>query len=208
MNINLLNKVTRSSSLPHEAIIKLPPDENGLIALLCEPRTVAANNASALNPVDAARAGINGNKAGVTTPVVELKKLINAPTKLNAIGTNATETFEPIHEDNSLIVPALTATAINIPAPAIIIIVFQGTNSIMTKGVLRGGGDTAMLMLTDNIFLWVLAIPLGIAAGFYFKWPPFWVYICLKSDQIVKTVWAFLRLRSRKWIKKISTGKK
>ena len=87
-----------------------------------------------------------------------------------------------------------------------LIIVFQGTNSIMTKGVLRGGGDTTMLMLTDNIFLWILAIPLGIFAGFYLKLPPFWIYICLKSDQIVKTVWAFLRLRSRKWIKKISTG--
>ena len=87
-----------------------------------------------------------------------------------------------------------------------IIVIFQGTNSIMTKGVLRGGGDTTMLMLADNIFLWVLAIPLGIIAGFWLKLPPFWIYICLKSDQIVKTVWAFVRLRSRKWIKKISTG--
>ena len=89
--------------MPHEAIIKLPPNENGLIALLCEPKTVAANNASALNPLDAARAGINGNKAGVTTPVVELKKLINATTKLNAIGTSAADTFEPIHDDNFLL---------------------------------------------------------------------------------------------------------
>ena len=35
----------------------------------------------------------------------------------------------------------------------------------MTKGVLRGGGDTKMLMLADNIFLWVLSIPLGLLAG-------------------------------------------
>ncbi|MCR5769409.1 MAG: MATE family efflux transporter [Lachnospiraceae bacterium] len=88
-----------------------------------------------------------------------------------------------------------------------LIIIFQGTNSIMTKGVLRGGGDTKMLMITDNIFLWVLAIPLGIVAGFVFKWSPFVIYICLKSDQIVKMIWAFLRLRSGKWIKKITTGK-
>ena len=88
-----------------------------------------------------------------------------------------------------------------------IIIIFQGTNSIMTKGVLRGGGDTRMLMLTDNIFLWVLAIPLGLLGGFVLKVSPFWIYIFLKSDQIVKTVWAYLRLRSGKWIKKISTGR-
>ena len=87
-----------------------------------------------------------------------------------------------------------------------LIIVFQGTNSIMTKGVLRGGGDTKMLMLADNIFLWILAIPLGILAGFVIHLPAFWIYIFLKSDQIVKTFWAYLRLRGGKWIKKISTG--
>ena len=47
-----------------------------------------------------------------------------------------------------------------------LIIIFRATNSIMTKGVLRGGGDTKMLMITDNVFLWVLSLPLGILAGF------------------------------------------
>ncbi|MBR5967795.1 MAG: MATE family efflux transporter [Lachnospiraceae bacterium] len=88
-----------------------------------------------------------------------------------------------------------------------LIIIFQATNSIMTKGVLRGGGDTKMLMITDNIFLWVISIPLGLLAGFVFHLPAFWIYVCLKSDQIIKTFWSFLRLKSGKWIKKISTGK-
>lgn len=88
-----------------------------------------------------------------------------------------------------------------------LIIVFQATNSIMTKGVLRGGGDTKMLMLADNIFLWVLSIPLGIVAGFVWKLSPFWIYIGLKFDQIAKAVWCVCRLRSGKWIKKIKTGK-
>ena len=88
-----------------------------------------------------------------------------------------------------------------------IIIIFRATNSIMTKGVLRGGGDTKMLMVADNIFLWVLAIPFGILAGFVFHWPAFWIYVALKSDDIVKTFWCLLRLKSEKWIKKISTGK-
>ena len=87
------------------------------------------------------------------------------------------------------------------------IIVFQATNSIMTKGVLRGGGDTKMLMITDNVFLWVVSIPLGLLAGFVFRLSPFWIYVCLKSDQIIKTFWSYLRLRSGKWIKKISTGR-
>lgn len=86
-----------------------------------------------------------------------------------------------------------------------IIILFQATNSIMTKGVLRGGGDTKMLMLTDNIFLWVASIPLGIVAAFVLKLPAFWIYLALKFDQILKAFWCLIRLRSGKWIKKIKS---
>ena len=88
-----------------------------------------------------------------------------------------------------------------------LIIVFQATNSIMTKGVLRGGGDTKILMLADNIFLWVLSIPLGILAGLVLKLPAFWIYVCLKSENLAKTIWCVFRVRSGKWIKKISAGK-
>ena len=88
-----------------------------------------------------------------------------------------------------------------------IIIIFQATNSIMTKGVLRGGGDTKMLMLTDNIFLWVAALPLGIIAGLVLHLPAFWIYFALKSDQILKAVWCVIRLKSGKWIKKIRSEK-
>ena len=88
-----------------------------------------------------------------------------------------------------------------------LIVVFQATNSIMTKGVLRGGGDTKMLMLADNVFLWAISLPLGILAGFVWKLSPFWIYIALKSDQITKAIWCVIRLRSGKWIKRIKTGK-
>lgn len=105
----------------------------------------------------------------------------------------------------------LTENAVNIAQQLMwaisLIIIFQATNSIMTKGVLRGGGDTKMLMLTDNIFLWAISIPLGILAGFVLKLPPFWIFVCLKSDQIIKTFWSLLRLKSGKWIKKVSTSK-
>lgn len=84
-----------------------------------------------------------------------------------------------------------------------IIVVFQATNSIMTKGVLRGGGDTKMLMLADNIFLWVASVPLGILAGLVLHLPAFWIYFALKIDQVLKAFWCVIRLRSGKWIKKI-----
>ena len=84
------------------------------------------------------------------------------------------------------------------------IIVFQAMNSILTKGVLRAGGDTKFLMAGDILFLWVASIPLGALAGLVLNWPPFWIYTLLKIDQIIKCVWCYFRLRSRKWMKKIS----
>lgn len=87
-----------------------------------------------------------------------------------------------------------------------IIIVFQATNSIMTKGVLRGGGDTKVLMWADNIFLWLASIPLGYLAGLVLHLPAFWIYFALKIDQVLKTFWCVIRLRSGKWIKKIKSG--
>ncbi len=87
-----------------------------------------------------------------------------------------------------------------------IIILFQATNNIMTKGVLRGGGDTKVLMAADNIFLWVASLPLGILAGLVLHLPAFWIYFFLKIDQVLKAVWCVIRLHSGKWIKKIKTS--
>ena len=39
-----------------------------------------------------------------------------------------------------------------------LIVLFQCVQSVMTKGVLRGGGDTKFLMLADALFLWVASI--------------------------------------------------
>ena len=87
-----------------------------------------------------------------------------------------------------------------------VIVVFQSTNNIMTKGVLRGGGDTKVLMLADNIFLWAASLPLGLLAGFVWHLPAFWVCFFLKVDQVLKAFWCVIRLRSGKWIKKIRSS--
>ena len=86
------------------------------------------------------------------------------------------------------------------------IVVFQSMNSILTKGVLRGGGDTKFLMVADILFLWVASLPLGALAGLVWHTNAFWIYVLLKIDQILKSVWCIFRLRSGKWIKNISSG--
>ena len=84
-----------------------------------------------------------------------------------------------------------------------VIVIFQSMNSILTKGVLRGGGDTKFLMAADILFLWVASIPLGALAGLVWHLPAFWIYTFLKIDQFIKAFWCIFRLSSRKWIKKI-----
>lgn len=83
------------------------------------------------------------------------------------------------------------------------IVFFQSMNSILTKGVLRGGGDTKFLMVADILFLWAASVPLGALAGLYWHLSPFLIYTFLKIDQIIKAIWCIFRLHSRKWIKKI-----
>lgn len=84
-----------------------------------------------------------------------------------------------------------------------IIVIFQAMNSILTKGVLRGGGDTKFLMIADVLFLWCASIPLGVLAASFFHLPAFWIYFFLKIDQFIKSFWCLFRLKSGKWIKKI-----
>lgn len=87
-----------------------------------------------------------------------------------------------------------------------IIVVFRSTNSILTKGVLRGGGDTRFLLVADMSTMWLVAVPLGLLGGLVFHLPAFYTYLFLYSDQIIKAVWCVFRLHSGKWIKKISTN--
>ena len=85
-----------------------------------------------------------------------------------------------------------------------VIMLFRGINSMMTKGVLRGGGDTKFLMMADVMFLWLASIPLGYITGVVLHWSSFWTYFFLKIDEIIKCFWCVWRLKSEKWIKRIS----
>lgn len=101
------------------------------------------------------------------------------------------------------ITPEAKAIAYDLMNAVSFIMIFQSMNSILTKGVLRAGGDTKFLMAGDILFLWIASIPLGALAGLVFHLPSFWIYTFLKIDQIIKCVWCFFRLKSGKWMKKI-----
>jgi Na+-driven multidrug efflux pump len=87
-----------------------------------------------------------------------------------------------------------------------IMVVFQALQSVLTKGVLRGGGDTLFLVVADVVFLWLASIPLGYLAGLVLKVPPFWVYMALKIDYILKTLLCLYRFKTKKWIRRVTAS--
>ena len=89
---------------------------------------------------------------------------------------------------------------------AAFIVIFQVPSMVLTKGILRGGGDTKFLLFADVVFLWTLSIPLGMLAAFVFNFPPALIYICLKFDEIIKSIWCTLRMLGDKWIKDVTVG--
>ena len=93
--------------------------------------------------------------------------------------------------------------AYQLMASVSVMMVFQTVQSVLTKGVLRGGGDTRFLMLADILFLWLASIPLGYLCGLVWHLSPFWIYAALKIDWVIKSVWCIFRLRSKKWIRMV-----
>ena len=84
---------------------------------------------------------------------------------------------------------------------ASLMIVFQSMQSMLTKGILRGGGDTKFLMVGDILFLWIVSVPLGYVTGLRWHMDAFWVYSALKADWVIKSLLCTWRLFSRRWMK-------
>lgn len=81
-----------------------------------------------------------------------------------------------------------------------ITVIFASTQSVLTKGILRGGGDSRFLMLADILFLWAVSVPLGYFTGIVWDYSAFWVYLALHADWLIKTVWCAIRLFHGNWI--------
>ncbi|WP_322199502.1 MATE family efflux transporter [Acutalibacter intestini] len=98
--------------------------------------------------------------------------------------------------------PSTVEITIHMMEASAIVVFFQAIQSALSKGILRGGGDTKFLMVADIIFQWVASVPLGALAGLVLGLPPFVVLIALRVDFIIKSVWLVFRLKSGKWIHK------
>lgn len=91
--------------------------------------------------------------------------------------------------------------AINMGYAASITVFFGACCAILSNGVIKSGGYTNLLLKIDSISIWFVAIPLGYIGAFVLNWPAPILYIVLRSGNIIKTIWAFYKLRKDDWIK-------
>lgn len=72
------------------------------------------------------------------------------------------------------------------------------------NGIIRGGGDTSFSAKMNLISMWLIIVPFSALAAFWWKCPPVVVFFLLKWDQLYKTIPVVIRLRSWKWVKKVT----
>ena len=69
-------------------------------------------------------------------------------------------------------------------------------------GTIRAGGDARFASLCNVICMWCFAMPLAFAAVFWWHLSPLWVVIFIQSEQIIKCIPVFIRIRQYdKWMK-------
>ena len=71
-------------------------------------------------------------------------------------------------------------------------------------GIVRGGGHTKFVFYNDLVFQWGVVITLSALAQFVWHLPPVWVFLCLKSDQLLKCVVAVFEVNSYRWMHKLT----
>ncbi len=85
-----------------------------------------------------------------------------------------------------------------------------GTSYQMSSltGIVRAGGSIYFVLINDLIFVWLIVIPSAMIAAFVFKAPPVVVFMCLKSDQILKCFVAVVKVNRFKWMKNLTRDTK
>ncbi|MEG2916354.1 MAG: MATE family efflux transporter [Clostridium sp.] len=94
--------------------------------------------------------------------------------------------------------------AMEIMSVTSVVVVFQALGVNLMMGVLRGGGDAKFVLINDLVFMWLVAIPGGFIAVRVFNMPIIPVFFIIKSDEIIKSFVAMIRVGSGKWVRDVT----
>ena len=70
-------------------------------------------------------------------------------------------------------------------------------------GLVKSGGDVSFVMKNDAIFVFLVVLPSALIAS-YLGAVPWVVFLCLKSDQILKCFVAVIKINRFKWMKNLT----
>ena len=73
-------------------------------------------------------------------------------------------------------------------------------NMILGGGILKSGGNTRMVMITDIAGTWGIGIPLCFFAAYVLHWGIVGVYTLLTAEELFRLVVSLVVFRKRKWM--------
>ena len=76
-------------------------------------------------------------------------------------------------------------------------------NMLSMFGILRSGGDTRYMMLIDMVCMWGIGVPLAAVGALWWELPLQWVYLLVLTEEAIKAVWSYRRIKSRRWLKNL-----
>ena len=72
-------------------------------------------------------------------------------------------------------------------------------------GIIRAGGDAKFTSLVNIFAMWFIVMPLAFMAALWWKLDVIWVIMFIQSEQLIKCIPAFIRVRQYdKWIKVVT----
>ena len=70
-------------------------------------------------------------------------------------------------------------------------------------GLVKSGGDISFVFKNDTIFVFCVVLPSALVSALLGA-PAWWVFACLKSDQILKCIVAVFKIRKYNWMKNLT----
>ena len=74
----------------------------------------------------------------------------------------------------------------------------------VNTGIVRAGGDTKFVLINDLIFVWCVVLPSAAISAFVLQLPTWITVACLKCDQILKCIVAYIKVNRWRWMKKLT----
>ena len=126
--------------------------------------------------------------------------LIHIAFVLGIFGAVLTQILAPVITSFFDVSPQAIETAGILKYSASIAVFFLCMQLVMCKGILRGGGQAAAFTRVDLISCWLVNIPLGFFTALVLHANPFFIYLSLRVDYLIKTVWGYWKIKKTDWI--------